>query len=73
MEQIKNAEVAQLKSGELSVDAAKTTAETQKRQAQARQINLESALMESELQMPTRLMADNAGGVPPQEAMGVPQ
>ena len=77
MEQIKNAEVAQLKSGELSVDAAKTTAETQKRQAQARQINLESALMESQLQMPTRLMAEHEMGIVPQEQqaepMGVPQ
>jgi len=70
MEQIKNAEVAQLKSGELSVDAAKTAAETQKRQAQARQINLESALMESQLQMPTRLMSDHEMGVPPQEVTG---
>lgn len=70
MEQVKNAEVAQLKSGELSVDAAKTAAETQKRQAQARQINLESALMESQLQMPTRLMSDHEIGVPPQEVTG---
>ena len=59
MEQMKIAEMAQSKSGELSVDAAKTTAETQKRQAQARKINLESALMESEFQMPTRLMSEN--------------
>lgn len=77
MEQIRNAEVAQLKSGELSVDAAKTTAETQKRQAQARQINLESALMEAQLQMPTRLMGEHEMGIVPQEQqaepMGVPQ
>jgi len=72
LEQIRNAEMAQIKSGELSVDAAKTTAETQKRQAQARQINLESALMESQLQMPTRLMGEHEMGIVPQEQQAEP-
>lgn len=73
MEQIKLAEMNQMKSGEVSVDTAKTAAETQKRQAQARQINLESALMESQFQMPTRLMAEHEMGVTPPEMAGAPQ
>jgi hypothetical protein len=70
---MKLAEMNQMKSGEVSVDTAKTAAETQKRQAQARQINLESALMESQFQMPTRLMAEHEMGVPPPEMAGAPQ
>lgn len=72
-EQMKIAEVNQTKSGEITVDAAKTTAETQKRQAQARKINLESALMEAQFAMPTRLMAEQEMGVQPQEVGGFPQ
>lgn len=72
-EQAKMAEIEAKNAGQMSIDTAKTAAEAQKRSAQAHQINLESALMEAQLAMPTRLMQEQEIGVAPQGEQGMPQ
>lgn len=66
-DQDKKAQDMAQNAGQLSIDSAKTVAETEKRKAQAHQIELESAALEAQLRTPLSVLQATEGQ--PQEAM----